>query len=356
MRLRLLLGLALGCAVALAQTWTVERLSQFIQSSVQLKQSDKDVAEYLSKVNLSEKLDDRAIERLEAAGVGPRTLHALMALRDRSAKLPAPKPAAPPPVYVPPPPPSATEQAAIIADVREYALNYSQNLPDFICTEVVKRSTAPKPRSGDPDWREGDTLLIKLSYFEQKENYKLITINNAVTRQDYEKVGGAKAFGDFGSLMRGIFEPASQTRFAFDHRSRLRERVVMAFNYHIDQANSRYEIRYEDGRHIFPAYSGQVLVDEETHQVLRVTVKAEGIPADFPVKSAQTRLDYDYQELSGHKFLLPLEAVVDMSGDDYLTRNDEQFRIYAKYSADSSISFDTVPPPPLPEEKIKEKK
>jgi len=177
-----------------------------------------------------------------------------------------------------------------------------------------------------------------------------------VTRQDYEKVGGAKSFGDFGSLMRGIFEPASQTRFAFDHRSRLRERVVMAFNYHVDQANSRYEVRYEDGRRIVPAYSGQVLVDEETHQVLRVTLKAEGIPSDFPVKSAETRLDYDYQELSGLRFLLPLQAMVQMSGEDYLTKNDEQFRIYAKYSADSSITFDSDVPPPLPEEKTKEKK
>jgi len=60
--------------------------------------------------------------------------------------------------------------------------------------------------------------------------------------------------------------------------------------------------------------------------------------------------------LSGQRFLLPLQAMVEMSGDDYLTKNDEQFRIYAKYSADSSISFDTVAPPPLPEDKIKEKK
>ena len=244
--------------------------------------------------------------------------------------------------------------------MREYALNYSRNLPDFICTEVVKRSSAPKTGSGEPQWREGDTLLIKLSYFEQKENYKLIMINNSLARQDYEKVGGAKSFGDFGSLMRGIFEPASQARFTFDHWSRLRrgdaDRVVAAFNYRVDQANSRYEIRYEDGSHIVPAYSGQVLVDRQTHQVLRVTLKAEDIPADFPVKSAETRLDYDYTELSGQRFLLPMEAVVQMSGPDVLTRNDEQFRIYSKYSADSSIHFDSDVPPPLPVDKTKEKR
>jgi len=351
--MRRLVGILAFCVTAMAQTWTVERLTQFVESSVKLKQSDKDVAGYLSRVRLSERLDDRTIERLQTAGAGPRTLHALWALRDQSTQLAAPKPPADAPVKTPP---SPEEQATIISDVRDYAAAYSRNLPDFICTEVIRRSRARKTLSGDPEWHIGDTLLVKLSYFEQKENYRLVTINNTLARQDYETVGGAKSFGDFGSLMRGILEPASQARFAFDHWSSLRQRVAIAFRYRVEQPHSAFVIRYEDGRHIVPAYTGLVLVDKETHQVLRVTLKAEGIPADFPVKSAQTRLDYDYQELSGRRFLLPLQAVVEMSGEDFLTRNDEEFRLYAKYSADSSISFDTVVPPPLPEEKMREKK
>ena len=37
--------------------------------------------------------------------------------------------------------------------------------------------------------------------------------NNTVTTQDYQTLGGASSTGDFGSLMREIFEPASQARF-----------------------------------------------------------------------------------------------------------------------------------------------
>jgi hypothetical protein len=37
-----------------------------------------------------------------------------------------------------------------------------------------------------------------------------------------------------------------------------------------------------------------------------------------------------------------------------LTRNDEEFRLYRKYSAESEIKFDTETPPPLPEDQTRE--
>ena len=53
-------------------------------------------------------------------------------------------------------PPSDEEQGRIIQDVRDYALNYSENLPDFICAEEVKRYEAPPARQGEgPGWRLG---------------------------------------------------------------------------------------------------------------------------------------------------------------------------------------------------------
>ena len=42
-------------------------------------------------------------------------------------------------------PPTSEEQAAILDEVREYALTYSANLPDFICTQVTTRFAAPLP-------------------------------------------------------------------------------------------------------------------------------------------------------------------------------------------------------------------
>ena len=357
MRLQFAIGALLMCAAASAQTLTVDKLEQFLRSAAQRKDSDKDVAGYLSKARMSEKLDDRIIQQLQQEGVvQPRTLHALWALRDASASLPAPKPGTAHAVTSAPIiPPSNEEQGRIIQDVREYALNYSQNLPDFICAEEVKRYEAPARKGDNPAWRLGDTLLIQLTYFKQKEQYNLRTINFKITDLDYEKVGGAKEFGSFGTLMRGIFEPASQAQFDYDHTSLLAGRgIVLAFRYAVDLEHSNYELVWENSRRIRTAYSGMVWISKETHQVMRVTVEAQNIPADFPIRAAKTQLDYDWADLSGQKFLLPNLAQVIMAGDDRFSKNDERFVNYRKYGADVKINFDTEPLPPENPDKNKE--
>jgi hypothetical protein len=351
--------MAVFCVAALAQSLTVAKLEEFLRSASERKDADKDVAAYLSHAKMAEKLDDPTIQKWQSEGiVQPKTLHALWALRDQSASLSAaaPKPAGPVTKVPGPRPPSNEEQAAIIQEVRQYALNYSRNLPDFICTEQVKRYIAPPPRNGDhPAWREGDTLLIRLSYFQQKEQYKLTMINFKPADQDYEKVGGSKEFGSFGTLLRGIFEPASQARFEYDHISQLGDRgVVLAFRYYVDLEHSNYELVWENSRRIKTAYSGMLLIARDSHRVMRVTVKAEGIPAGFPIQGAETQLDYDWVDLSGQKFLLPSSAQVLMAGDNMLTKNDERFAVYRKYSAESEIKYDTEPLPPEAPDKAKE--
>jgi hypothetical protein len=371
MRYRLLAVVFAACLVAMGQSLSVEKLVSFLQSSEKLikegKMTDHDLAAYLAKVKLTERLDDRTIEEIQGFGkIGPKTLQALTSLRDRTQALAAAAPIVPVAKPTPIPPPTSEEQAAILDEVRQYALSYSKNLPDFICTQVTRRYAAPAPGTkyggnseSQPSWQSLDTLQIRLSYFEQKEDYKLIMVNNTMTKQDYKTVGGATSTGDFGSMMREVFEPATEAHFEWDHWGTLRGRRVMAFVYQVAQSRSQWHVNYDRRLDIVPAYSGLVEVDKTTHEVMRITLKADNIPATFPVKQADTVLDYDYQEISGHTFLLPLKAQVIMAADDYMTRNDEEFRLYRKYSASSDITFDAddkTPPPPLPDDKTKETK
>ncbi len=366
MRYRLLAGVFAVCLVAAAQPLSVEKLVGFIQSSQQLikegKQTDGEVAKFLSKVTLTERLDDRTIEELQGYGIGAKTLQALQALRDRTKDLMAAKPIVPEARPTPKPPPSSEEQAAILSDVREYALNYSKNLPDFICTQVTRRYAAPMPGTrwggsalSEPSWQAQDVLQIRLSYFEQKEKYTVVLANNAIVNKDYEQMGGSKSFGEFGSMLREIFEPSTEARFEWDHWGTLRGKPVMAFSYHVSQSRSQYRLVVEDAKlSIITAYRGLVEVDPDTHVVMRVSTIAENIPPDFPIRKADDVLDYDYQDISGHTFLLPLKSQVYMSGGEVLTRLDEEFRLYRKYSAEAEIKYDTDPIPPLPDDKTKE--
>src|ERR1035441_7146872 len=313
MRFRQLGAVLVFCLAATAQTQTLtlDQLMNFLTSSMELKHTDSDIAKFLARTKLSERLDDVAIEKLLASGIGPKTVDALRRLRDQSESLSTAKPVAPPPKVKLPPAPNAREQAAIIEEVREYALNYSKSLPNFLSTQVVRRYQANAPgsrymRSSEPSWVQVDLLTLRLSYFDQKEEYKLIMHNNSPTTQDYKSLGGATSTGEFGSLLRDIFEPRTHARFGWDGWARLRNQVVMAFSYSVEQQYSQWGIEYERKDHIVPAYSGRILIDKESHVVLRITLNADNIPATFPVKMATTIMDYDYTDISGHQFLLPL--------------------------------------------------
>jgi hypothetical protein len=353
MRFRIVTAVFVVCLAAAAQTTlNVEQLARFIKSSIQLKHSDRQVAAYLAKCRMTERLDDRTVEELQGYGAGPRTLEALRQLRDASRELPAGAPLAPPPKPVPIPPPSPEEQARIIEEVRENALNYTRNLPDFICTQVTRRLVDP---SGLELWQTMDTLTARLSYFEQREDYKLVLVNNRVTDQSYDSLGGATSTGEFGSMLRELFEPRSRAEFKWARWATLRGRRAYVFAYRVAQPNSQWRISYERRMDIIAGYRGEVFVDRDTGMVLRVTLDAENVPPSFPVQQARTVLDYDFSAIGERDYLLPLRAEVRMRSDRLLTRNDVEFRMYRKFSAEASVKFELEDTPePLPEEQTQE--
>jgi len=359
MRYRLVAAVFVISVALPAQPMSIQQLTRFLASSSRLKQGDREVAGFLAKTKLTEKLDDRTVENLQALGIGPKTLAILRLLRDQSRGLPVAAPEKPESTARPIPPPSAEEQASIIQGLREYASTYTKGLPDFICTQVVRRYFAAAPGvrfdsrvAVDASWQLQDTLTLRLSYFEQKEDYKLILVNDSITNEDYGKVGGATTTGEFGSMLKEVFDRGTAAHFEWDHWATLRGRRALAFSYQVGQAQSHWALEYEHELQIFPAYSGLVYVDRQSHEVLRVTLVAEDIPASFPIRQAETILDYDYQILGDHPFLLPLKAENRMQTAGVLTRNDVEFRLYRKFSSESEIKYDT--PDPLPEEQTKE--
>src|SRR5258708_27912425 len=76
---KLLQTLILTALVATASemTLTVEQLTKFIKSSIQLKQPDRQVAEYLQHVKLSPRPDNRPLQQLQCPGPCPQTSRSL---------------------------------------------------------------------------------------------------------------------------------------------------------------------------------------------------------------------------------------------------------------------------------------
>src|SRR5579864_1333168 len=103
--------LALGAATALAQlNMTADQVVTFIRSSIQLHHDDRKVAEYVKKIKLSDKLEERRVEELQGMGAGHLTVAALRALSSSSANLAVTPPPPPPPPKPTIPPPDSVEQ------------------------------------------------------------------------------------------------------------------------------------------------------------------------------------------------------------------------------------------------------
>jgi hypothetical protein len=334
----------LAVPLAAQMRLTVDQLRAFLKSSVDLHQSDKQVSEYLKKSKLTQRLGPAAFEELSGMAVGPKTVEALRDLLTLTKDLPEPAPpvVAAKPVVIAIPPPTAAEQKEIIGRAREYALGYSKQLPDFICMQVTRRYVDP---SGLEFWRNADTITTRLSYFEQKEDYKVITINGRMTEVPYQKLDGATSSGEFGSMMRELFEDATQARFEWQRWATLRGKRNHVYTYFVAQPNSKWTVSYQRTDVTTPGYRGLVFVDRDSLEVTRITLEAD-MPPSFPVQMATTVLDYDSTDISGSKFMLPLRAEVRMRAGKDLVKNEVEFRLYRKFGADTSIKFD-VPPEPL---------
>ena len=329
---------------------TVAQLKSFISSSKQLNHDDKKVADFLKKVKLSEKLDAGTFEELQATGMGTKTVEMLRELRDASKDLPVPaklgvKP--PPPTL---PAPSKAEQDSAIAQAREFALNYTKQLPNFLCVQVTRRYYDP---AGLEFWHQADTITAKLSFNDQKEKYELMSVNNRVPKStSMDGIGGSQSSGEFGSMLQMTFDDKSAARFTWDRWATLRGRRMHVFSYFIAQPNSSYQLIYEKSESYRPALRGFVFVDRDTQMVMRLTLEAVDVPASFPIQQTQLVMDYDFGKISEQEFLLPLRAEIKSRTGKLLTKNEIEFRMYRKFSTDVNIKFDI--PEQLPESQTKE--
>jgi hypothetical protein len=292
---------------------------------------------------------------MQAAGAGLKTIEALRKLGDQTRSLSTPPPPAPKPVVQPIPPPDSLTQGRVLDRASEYARNYVQSLPNFICTQVTRRYVDP---SGLEFWQSQDVIVTKLSFFEQKEDYKVVLVNNRPVTTSMHKIGGTTTTGEFGTLLKDLFDPGTAASFDWERWATLRGRRMHVFAYRVNKERSKYNIVYERTQSITPGYTGLVYVDRDTNQIMRVTQDVLETPAGFPINQVRNVLDYDNIEIAGQKFVLPLKASTISRAGRTMFKNDTEFRMYNRFGTESTITFapdplseDEVPaepPPPAP--------
>src|SRR5579871_1019179 len=257
-----------------------------------------------------------------------------------------------------PPPLDDKGQKELLERARERALSFTHDLPAFICLQVTQRYGNLQERE---QRSKLDTVNARLSFdAEHRENYEVISSNGMVDKKKITELGGAMSTGEFGSLLQGVFEPATHATFEWLRQTALRGRAIELYGYNVRKEYSQWQLDYNHERHTYPAYRGMVYIDRETAQVLRLSIAAVNIEKDFPIRDAQDTLDYDWVNISGYTALLPQRALMTLSDGTVSMDNEITFRMYRKFTTDTSIKFD-IPeddkepakpaPPPAPVKK-----
>jgi VWFA-related protein len=269
----------------------------------------------------------------EAASADPDWFEGISIDEDRQSSA-APQPANQLAIVAPVKPmpaPSQDEAQILIEAARERALSFNESLPDFICTEVTKRSV---DMSGNGKWKLRDTLVELLSYRRSVETRTTLEVNGKATDTDRQAMKGTFSAGEFGGVLQAVFRDASHAEFKWKETDQLNGGTIEVYDYRVERANSTFSVTGSNGKQLVVGFHGQMFVDHVTRHVRRVTLTADDLPADFPTRATSIVVDYDYVAINGLKYLLPVSAELQLQqGRNEALTNTMDFRDYKRLAA-----------------------
>ncbi len=237
--------------------------------------------------------------------------------------------------------PTLERQTELLREASAKAFQYARKLPDFTCLETIHRWRRPL---GD-GWLLQDKIRAQIGIASGREYYKLLTWNELQTQLSYRQVGGALTEGEFGSLLAEIFHP-NTAAFRFSKTFRLDGKTLFVYQYQVPQERATYHLEYRardgKGQSVVVGHRGLVWIDEATQRVLRIEQTAQ-IPRGFPLRSSKTVLEFAWFDIAGTKWLMPSHSIVTMGGSELRIRNEVDFSEYRRFTAESSITFESRP-------------
>jgi hypothetical protein len=232
---------------------------------------------------------------------------------------------------------AATEQTTILNAIRQYALSYTGSLPNYTCAEVIRRSMTPamtiKPHL------QTDIIEEQLSFIAHREIHKVTRVNGtAVANLDPSQVPGTYSRGEFGNLLDQIFEPQTETSFAWDRTTKLNGHRTNVFAFRVPQARGYGLV--EARRTIIAAYRGFVYADELSNAVMRIQMHCIDLPDDSDFKSVELTLDYKPTRVAGQEFILPSHYLLRARKVDGDLLNEADYKSYRRFGSNATIEFD----------------
>jgi len=232
--------------------------------------------------------------------------------------------------------PDANQQQALIAKIKQSAMRFQGQLPDFICTKLTARW---EDSSGDgKKWKQRDSLEETV-YFAQdgRTTINLLKLNGRPSNLPHRQLPGMIEDGILGASIvpAPVFSPAAPAQFQWSRWETREGRRMAVFAFQV----APWVQNLADRVHPWLiGFHGLVYADPSDGMVLRLELHDDG-PPGYPLQDSGWDVDYGSVTISGRELILPVKAVSRERIGRLLQRNEIQFTGYRKYEADSTVKF-----------------
>src|SRR5262245_15948305 len=148
-----------------------------------------------------------------------------------------------------------------IEETRRVVRDYLEELPDFICQQIVERY---HDYHGRGIWIKGSKSRYEITYNSRRESYKPIKDGGKHDTQPIDKSGGAYSTGDFASRLAALFDAETKTIFKPAGKGRQGNRITNIYDFRVPKETSRIALKVGNFPLIVCGYSGTVWIDAET--------------------------------------------------------------------------------------------
>jgi hypothetical protein len=316
-KLTLLLFLAAFALPAIAvKLVTVQHLEQAVAEA--RSKADKDIAQQLTKLELTERLSTARLDKLKAELPGDQSRKALLAVADASAFLNLPAAD----ILHDPPPDSAT-QGKIMSLAADFVVATLPKMPDFFATRTTTRFNDMRVEYlfGEPNIVQNDGFHLVDKFSDTvlfRDGRELVQATTAKKGEiSAPPQTGLANWGVFGPLLGIVMTDVLKGKMGWGHWEQGATGPLAVFRYAVAEGKSGYTVRYccfqSDGAVLrefkaVPPYHGEITIDPATGAVLRLVVNTDLKPGP-QIFRADLLVEYSAVEIGGKSYICPARSI-----------------------------------------------
>jgi hypothetical protein len=248
----------------------------------------------------------------------------------------------------------------LLLQVRKKVMPTVDRVPKYMCTETIDRSMSrPEAKAFERScddlaslrkktgWRvrkyESDRLRLDVAISSGGEMYSRAGEDRFQDRSLVDLVqAGATSTGAFADFLSSIFG-TNAANFTYCRDVNADGHALAEFGFRVPLEKSGYRIESKVHGAIV-AYDGTCLANPTTFELVRLTVRADQLPAELNACEDTTTLDYGTVRLNDSEFLLPKEVRLQVyRTDGSELENRTVFSGCHEFLGESSLNFGKAP-------------